>query len=580
MKNIWLSLSIRHKLASIIFLIVIALIIIIFPVTSRIIKLSLLRQQHEHLTSIKNLVIKLFEDYQSKVTNYTRLFSNDRELKDTLFYHTELAGEREHPLRAVERLFSSFDISSIELIDSKGDVVAIAEKPAVFGQNRLSDSLIRRALKGNVASGIELTDKGFLIKASAPVYYNENQIIGVITSGILLDNILLSRIKQLSNTDIVVVDSKETIISSTNADKTEIRNFSELLKDNAQEYIIVEFPLVDMSGYTIGAIKILQENKLPEIIARAHFVFFVLLVIISFVSISILFIALKKMMSPIVKLKEGAAIIGKGEFGYRIPVTTQDEFGELSKSFNSMAQSLENLHIMEERLRQSERFAAVGRFAAGIAHEINNPIGNIIGISKLMLKGELKDRDKDDIETIIKNADRCARITRDLLMYSRQSLPNKEIISVKELVNDSINAVRQKINSKDIEIKTEIADGLTDIYADPLQISQVLNNILMNAVQSIEYSGNITIEVMPLGKDMVDIVVTDTGCGMDEDVRRRVFDPFFTTKAVGEGTGLGLAISYSIVQNHGGELLVESIKGQGSTFVVRLPLRGVDGQTV
>lgn len=576
MIKIWNSLSIRYKLAIIVFLIVMAVIITTFPITSKLIKHSLLTQQEEHLISVKNLVIKLFEDYQNKVKNYTRLFSNDRELKNTLFYHTELSGEREHPLRAVERLFETFDVNSIEVTDSKGYVVAVAENPTAFGQNRSSDSLILSSLKGEVGSGIELTEKGFLIKASAPIYYNENQILGVITSGILLDNILLMRIKQLSNTDIVVLDNKDNIISTTKVDLLWEKKFPKDLPGK-QNYLMVGFQLMDMSGNVIGNVKILQKNKLPEIIARAHLTFIIVLGIVSILSVLALFMVLNKTMSPILRLKEGAEKIGRREFGHRISITSQDEFGELSKTFNNMAQSLENLYAMEEKLRQSEKLAAIGTFAAGIAHEINNPIGNIIGISKLMLKSIVDDSEKEDIETIIKNAERCAIITKDLLVYSRQSSPEKELLSVRELMGEVVNTVKRHIDSKKIEFEIDIDDNLKYIYADPLQINQVLNNILINAVQSIELSGRITLRAVPLNDDTVEISISDTGCGIDEDIKDKIFYPFFSTKKVGEGTGLGLAISYSIIQNHGGEIFVESQKGVGSTFVIKLPVDKKNG---
>ena len=127
MKYVWKMLSIRYKITSIVVLTIMLVIVTILPAIAYLIKDALIKQQQGHLMSVKNLVIKLFEDYESKVTNYTRLFSNDREIKDTLFYHTGLAGEREHPLRAVRRLYKSFDVSSIEIGDALGRLVVAAE---------------------------------------------------------------------------------------------------------------------------------------------------------------------------------------------------------------------------------------------------------------------------------------------------------------------------------------------------------------------------------------------------------------------------------------------------------------------
>ncbi len=579
MKDIWKKLPIRYKIISIIIFTIMLLTITIIPAISFLIKDALLRQQQNHLESVKNLAIKLFEDYQSKVTNYTKLFSNDREVKDSLFYHTELAGEREHPLRAVSRLHKSFDVSSIEIGDARGNVVAIAENPDKYDVERSADPLIKTALQGKVMSGITLTEKGFIIRASAPIYYNENQIIGTITSGILIDNTLLSKIKQLSGTDLMIVDNKNQTISAT----TQKNNIDDL---------VIKFPLRDAAGAVIGNVMILQEDELPKIIAKTFLTLSLLLLSISAISIFILFITMKKLMQPVIRLKEGAEKIGKGEFGYRIDVTSKDEIGELADGFNTMAQNLRNLQSIEEKLNQAERLAAIGKFAAGIAHEINNPIGNVIGIARLMQRETQDKKLREDIESIIKDADRCARITKDLLAYSRQSPPQKEMVSLNTIVADAVTAVKHHADSKNIEIQKELFTELPDICVDPLQISQVINNILLNAVQSIESSGEIIIRTsligapfptpLPQGEGargrVVEISVSDTGCGIADEIKDKIFYPFFTTKAVSEGTGLGLAISYGIIQNHGGEIIAESRKGHGSTFSVRLPMGEINGQ--
>lgn len=575
MKDFWKGLSIRYKIISIIILIITAVTVTIIPVVAYLLKDSLLKQQQDYLMSVKNLAIKIFEDYQNKVTNYTRLFSNDREIKDTIFYHTELAGEREHPLRAVTRLYKSFDVSSIEIGDALGRLVAAAEAPEKYGKYRSEDPLIRNALSGKVTSGIELTEKGFVIKASAPIYYNENQIIGTITSGILLDDSLLLKIRQLSNTEIVILDNKERIVSATLTgleQSADIDFKSNALNIAGSEYLPTGFSLSDVYGNTIGNVLILQRDILPEMISKVHLTIFVLIFGISSVSIFVLFIILRRLTSPIVRLKEGAERIGKGEFGYRLDVASKDEIGELSEGFNKMAENLEKLHDIEEKLYQSERLASIGRFAAAVAHEINNPIGNIIGIARLMQKNIPDKNLREDIDTIIKDADRCSKIVRDLLTYSRQSPPNKERTSLNILIKDVVNAVQNRLDSKDIDIRKELHHDMPDIYIDPLQISQVLQNIILNSIQSIESSGAITIKTMPIDDRRVEVAVSDTGCGIDDDIKAKIFYPFFTTKAVGEGTGLGLAISYGIVQNHGGEILVQSRKGQGSTFRIRLPM--------
>lgn len=575
MKDFWSRLSIRYKIISILVLTILLVTVTILPTIPYLIRDALLRQQRNHLESVKNLAIKLFEDYQSKITNYTKLFSNDREIKDSLFYHAELAGEREHPLRAITRLFTSFDISTIEIGDARGRLVAIAEEPQRQGEDRSQDPQIKGALAGTVTSGLVLTQRGLIIKAAAPISYNENQIIGSITAGMLLDDTLLAKIKQLSDTDLVIVDPSNRVISSTmrqRAGKSGEMIGGALSEGNLSGKLVIRFPLADMHKSVIGTVLIIQEDKLPGIIAKTHLTLVLLLVFISAASVVVLLVVLRKVMQPLVRLREGAKRIGKGEFGFRIEASSKDEIGELAEEFNSMAQGLERLRSMEERLYQTERLAAVGAFAAGIAHEINNPVGNVIGIAKLMLKKPQDAANREDIESIVKDAGRCASIIKDLLAYSRQAPPRKESTSLNGLVESAVRAVAQQADAKRIEIARELRPALQEIFVDPLQIDQVLSNVLLNAVQSIEPPGCITIKTSALDDDRVEISVADTGTGIDDAIRDKIFYPFFTTKAVGEGTGLGLAISYGIVQNHGGELLAENGEGRGSIFRIRLPV--------
>ena len=574
MRSIWNKLPIRHKILAIIVLTILLVAITIFPAVSRLTRDALELQQREHLHSVKNLVTRLFEDYQHKVTNYTKLFSNDREIKNSLFYYAELAGEREHPLLAVSRLFKSFDVNTIEIGDSRGRTVAAAEDPEKHDIDRSGDPLIRNALKGDAAAGIVLGEKGFVIKASAPIFYNENQIIGTITAGILLDDALLLKIRELSNTDLMIADTAGRVVSSTLRQSAGHRASVARVKAGPAgggNDLVLTFALSDVSGIAVGTVTIVQEDKVPGIIARTHVILSVLLIVILVVSAVLLFITFKKLMRPVLRLKEGAERIGKGEFSHRILVESGDEIGELSDGFNAMARNLEGLRSMEERLSRSEQMAAVGTFAAGIAHEINNPIGNVIGIAKLLQKNTLVAEMREDIDTIVKNAERCARITRDLLAYSRQSPPKGELVPLAALIADAARDGAPLADRKGVVLRQEVADGLPDLFVDPFQMNQALGNILLNAVQATGSGGTVTLRASTTAESLVEIAVADTGCGIAEEVRGKIFYPFFTTKPVGEGTGLGLAITYGIIKNHGGDITVKSETGCGSTFTIRMP---------
>lgn len=317
---------------------------------------------------------------------------------------------------------------------------------------------------------------------------------------------------------------------------------------------------------------ILKENYLPQLVAKVHLTLFVIFFLITTISSIIVSMIFKRLTLPIIRLREGAERIGKGDFRYRIETRSRDELGELADGFNRMAENLERLQEMEERLNQSERLASIGKFAASLAHEINNPVGNIIGLAKLMLMEVSDEGLRSDLESIIRDADRCGRIIKDLLLYSRQSLPKKEKVSLWSLIEEVVNSERKMLDSKRIEIIAQSEDELPYMNIDPLQISQVIHNLIQNSIQSIDQRGLIIVKASKIEGKYVEISVSDTGCGIDEEIKDKIFYPFFTTKKVGEGTGLGLAIAYSIIQNHSGDISVESKKGEGSKFMIRLPL--------
>ncbi len=578
MSRFWRRLPIRYKITAALMLIILLVMVTIMPAVVHLLETSLLGQQQRHLANTRQLALKIVHDYQRRVEDYAKLFSDDRELKDSLFYHTELAGEREHPLRAASRLYYSFGLGSVEVGDSQGRVVAAAELPAQFDQDRAADPIIASALQGKGAAGLELTAEHlFIIKASEPIFYHEKQLIGTITAGIRLDQELLGKIKALSDTEIILLDAEGLVIISTLPDLPPGRPgpAAAAAPEGAisladREYLSGSFPLSDRAGLALGSALILQPNLLPAIILKAHLTLAMLLFAILAVSITLLFLTMRKVTGPLTRLRQGAERIGRGEFNHRIKVDSEDEIGELSREFNEMAENISRLRIVEERLAKAERLAAIGEFASGIAHEVNNPLANVIGIAKLARRNQLAPDTGEDLESIIDNAQRCARIVQDLLSYARQSPPRKEPTAIGPLIEETINLVRIRHQAKAITIAREIPPDLPLVAIDPLQISQVLQNLLINALQAISESGTITITAAG-DREMVEIAVADNGYGIAKEDQEHIFHPFFTTKKTGEGTGLGLAICHGIIRNHGGEIRMESRPGVGSTFRLRLP---------
>ncbi|MEE8373497.1 MAG: PAS domain S-box protein [Dehalococcoidia bacterium] len=230
---------------------------------------------------------------------------------------------------------------------------------------------------------------------------------------------------------------------------------------------------------------------------------------------------------------------------------------------------------MEQQLLLTGRLAAVGELAAGVAHELNNPIAAVQAYAQFLSSREdLDESTRSDVETIYKEAKRASKITANLLSFARKHEPEKTFICINKVVEESLelNVYRMKVNN--IEISTELAPNLPNTMADFHQLQQVFVNLVTNAEQAMTEAhgkGRLTVTTQRAG-DTIRITFTDNGPGIDEENLKRLFDPFYTTKAVGKGTGLGLSICYGIVQEHGGQLYARSKPGDGATFVVELPI--------
>ncbi len=222
----------------------------------------------------------------------------------------------------------------------------------------------------------------------------------------------------------------------------------------------------------------------------------------------------------------------------------------------------------EEAMCQAEKLAAVGQLAAGIAHEINNPLGNILGYAKLLLMDQsITEAQGEKLKVIVEQANKGGQIIKGLLEFSRQKVPVFEKVSLNECVE---NALRSLGKDNSIRVVKRLGD-IPYVMADPRQMEQVFHNILLNAIQALEGSGAIEIESKVIGGS-IEVSVRDSGPGIPREHLSRIFEPFFTTKPVGNGTGLGLSICSELVKKHGGSIFVESEIGRGTTFSIIIPI--------
>ncbi|MBK5274753.1 MAG: HAMP domain-containing protein [Desulfuromonadales bacterium] len=299
---------------------------------------------------------------------------------------------------------------------------------------------------------------------------------------------------------------------------------------------------------------------------------------------------------PVQRLVRHSELVSLGDLGSRVPVSSRDELGELSEAFNNMTENLsradkelkgladslerkveersQEIMRMEEQLRRSEKLASLGTLSAGVAHEINNPLTGILLFASIMKSDKRLDPALlPDMERVISETQRCAGIVKDLLEFSRESLPEKEIIALEAILDEVVTFFHNQPDFSEIVIRKQYGSDLPRIEVDPNQIRQVFMNLVINAGHAMPYGGLLEISTYQCGEGKyICAAIKDSGDGIPEENLARIFDPFFTTKS--EGTGLGLSISYGIIENNGGKIEVKSKIGEGTTFIVQFPVSG------
>jgi K+-sensing histidine kinase KdpD len=247
----------------------------------------------------------------------------------------------------------------------------------------------------------------------------------------------------------------------------------------------------------------------------------------------------------------------------------------------NIKEAYQDLKEVQEQIVWTEKLASLGKLAATIAHEINNPLAGILNYIRLIIKQLSRDRFShekfEDISRYLKIMEsetaRCGEIVKDLLAFARRTKITMESNRIEDIINKTLNLISHELELKELQLKINIAPTLPKIKCDFKQIQQVLLNLMYNASEAMSNKGTLTITANRAdgAKTIIEVAISDTGCGISEKDMENIFEPFFTTKEEGKGVGLGLSVVYGIIARHHGSISVESELGKGSTFKVRLP---------
>jgi len=355
-----------------------------------------------------------------------------------------------------------------------------------------------------------------------------------------------------------------------------------------------------------GAVDIVFSlNRLNSLISqRRNNILIMSITIVGMFCLIIILFFKGKVLNPLFEITTLTAKVSRGDFSSRARVRSHDEIGKLAEAFNSMLEELqkykekveqlnlklkdkvdrvtEELEKKQAQLLESEKLASLGVLSSGIAHQINNPLGIILGNTQMLLRkleqdsSGLKPEDIQELLTAVEeNAKRCSRIVDSLLQFGRRKTPQFQRIDIAEVLNRALEFTNSHLSEKDIEVVKDFSSSFYSL-ADPVQLEQVFINIIINSEQSLEKSGQIRIKSDIKDYDsrkFIFITFHDNGRGISDDNLSKIFDPFFSTKEPGQGSGLGLSISYGIIKSHGGDIEISSKLGEGTTVVVKLPLK-------
>ena len=434
---------------------------------------------------------------------------------------------------------------------------------------------------------------GLTLAGIYPIHNPQGQMIGAVLTLYLFNNdfILVDRIKELAGVDTATIFFGDMRVSTNvhNLDGSRAvgTRVSQVVYDTVlldgidykgeafvvNEWYITQYtPLRDHQGNVVGSLYVgANRNTFDRLVSDFNKrVALISLICIMFAGIMAYPIT-RRIVRPISELVEANQKLAAGDMAVQVQPKGSGEIAVLGHSFNTMVQTL---HQTQQELLHKERLASVGQLAAGVAHEINNPLGTILLFSNMLYKETRPESPQShDLEMIIKETNRCKTIVADLLNFSRQQEIFAQEVDIHRLITDVVDTLSLKPGFEQVEFVFDFEPEIPLIQADANQLEQVFINLLNNAAEAMPAGGTITIASHLMRNAKIEIHVRDTGQGIAAEDIPKLFLPFFTTKQLGKGTGLGLSIVYGIVKMHQGQIAVQSQLGTGTTFVLQLPIQ-------
>jgi two-component system NtrC family sensor kinase len=433
---------------------------------------------------------------------------------------------------------------------------------------------------------------GLVIASVAPVESSQGEVVGAVLVGHLFNNdfTLVDRIKEVAGVDTATIFLGDQRVSTNVLDEAGQRAigtrvsqqvFDKVLVQGqpftGQAYVVKENyitrydPLLDHSGKVVGILYVGARQSAFQQLVDSFGRRVLLTAVATLLLSALLAVPLSWLITrPLTSVAEATRQVAAGDWSVRVPTRGPRETSILAGSFNTMVETLKDTR---DQLVQKEKLASVGQLAAGVAHEINNPLGSVLLYADILRREtpEENAQQREDLDMIVREATRCRTIVMDLLNFARQNEVLAQDTDVNALLRELAQEVSRKEAYRGVALVEDLDPVLPSIQADPLQLRQVFLNLANNAAEAMPEGGSLTLRTRKGSvPGYVTVEVEDTGIGIAPEHMSKIFTPFFTTKPIGKGTGLGLAIIYGIVKMHQGQISVRSEVGKGTTFVISL----------
>src|SRR6266436_3286796 len=494
--------------------------------------------------------------------------------------------------------WKSDDCNMFILADKRGKIVALHSTNATFTAG-VAEEMLRRSLSRGGASAWWISHESIYQVVLQPFYDGppaKSNLLGTVVVGRSMDERAAKDFGHISSSQVIFRYGKEVVVSTLSAlDEHEVlrqiqdQPAAEQLYIGNGRYLKTSVDLTPGSHATADVIILKSYKDAEAYLVRLNHLLLGLGLLAVLAGGTLVYVMSDTFTRPLASLLEGVHALEQGNFTYPLEARGGDELARVTRAFDGMRGTLQRNEAqrqqLEDQLRQAQKMEALGRLAGGVAHDFNNLLTVIKGHSELLID---RMKPSEDIygstQQIMRTADRAASLTRQLLAFSRMQVLQPVVLDLNTLVADMTKLLRRLVR-EDIEFGFRLGDSLGRVKADPGQIEQVLLNLTVNASDAMPQGGKLTIETRKLKVDAayaharpplrpgqyVQLVVTDTGHGMDAATMSRIFEPFFTTKESGKGTGLGLATVYGVVRQSGGFIWVESSLGNGARFEIYLP---------